>query len=215
MANFEDRVEQPLALIQSPLVGANLLAAFKEKLTAQKVWQSMFGKDGERIFFDEIPNYNDTIFPLLELWWEAETYQSKNTRQSGSLVGRIALPVKLRGDKAVDHNDMRRVALAIQRFIGSDKCNLFSAVPGLIEFGLNTTFQYMRLFQQGAIQVPAIEMRVPVLFDLRLYQRLVPEAEVEGDLDAELLPIVSSYTIQPVDEEQADIDGSATVVTTG
>lgn len=199
MGNFNDRVVDGLSKINGPLYGEGLLEALKASMIKENVFQALFGLLGERIFIDEIPSYNDSIIPLIEFWWKAETYQSRNSFFTGSLDGRILLPAQIDRKKALP-NYSRRIGNAFQRFLGGDNHNLFDVVPGLIEFGFGMNFRYDQIFQITGLTLPAIAMTIPAKFDLRLLQLQRPEVDWVSELDADEIGFVETYRITIADE---------------
>jgi len=213
MANFSDRVLAPLALITGGLVGADMLSRLKADMIGQRVFQAMFGSQGERIFVDEVPSYNETIFPLIEFYWNNESVQSQDTFLTGTIKGRIILPSKL--ESKSDINIQRGIAAAFARFIGSAKCNVIPNVAGLIEFGVNIEFRYDRLFLMQGLTAPAIDFTIPFKFDLHWLAQTHPEVDLSDDLDAALVGWVESYSIKVLDDNQDVIIPEGVLYVTG
>lgn len=199
MGNFEDRVEQSVEKVTGPLYGDNLLSELKKAMIKEQVFQSLFGVNGERIFVEEIPSYNDTVIPLIEFWWKSETYASRNTYLPGAVIGRIVLPLQI-DRKNARPNFSRKVANMFQRFLGGDNHNLFDVVPGLIEFGYQMIFSYDHLLQLDGKNYPTITITVPTKFDLRLLQLQLPEIDWAGPLDTEEIGLIETYKITIADE---------------
>jgi hypothetical protein len=196
MGNFKDRVDKPLAKVQGPLPGEDLIPAVKAAMLAQPVFQALFGKDGSRIFTEKLPNYNDTIVPLIEFRWKGERWQSQHTRIYGTLIGDIVLPADLMGQT----DRFRALAAAFGRWVESDH-GLFSASSGLIEFGTNLEFKYDSAIKAGGDMFPVIDLTIPVVFDLTIFQAKHPEVDLEAPLDADLFGWIETYAIRIKDEK--------------
>jgi hypothetical protein len=211
MANYKDGVDKPLDRITGPLVGENLLSALKDAMLTQAVFKLMFGKTGEKIYTDKVPSYNDTNLPLIEFMWNGDHYENYDVYQTGTISGRIVLPVKLKGD----YNALRRIALAFQRFLGSRACYLFDVVPGLIEFAAGIDFQYDKLLQCDGLTAPVIPFTFPVKFDLHLFAQKNPDIDLLGDLDADPIGWVTAYGFQVVSDEGTVLTAAPPLLSTG
>lgn len=196
MGNYDEKVVKPLSKVTGPLIGQVLLPAVKRAMLEQKVFRLLFGKNGEQIFDKNLPNYNDTIVPLIEFQWKGERWQSQNTRINGIIGGMIVLPADLLG-----HTDrFRAIAATFARWIESNN-GLFEVVPGLIEFGSNIDFKYDGAIQAGGSMFPMIAFTLPVVFDLALFQAQNQDVDLDGDLDAELIGWIETYKIRIKDEK--------------
>jgi len=193
MGNLNDRVVVPVGQIVGGLVGSNLLAQLKSDMVLQNVFKTMFGTSGERIFIAETPSYNETIFPMIEFYMSRETFQSFDTLITGSIMGRIILPVQML--TKTDTNFQRALAAAFMRFLNSKKHSLFANVAGLIEFGANAEWVYDRMFVYTGVTAPAIDFTLPFKFDMQRYRLAKPEIDLDGDLDAALFGWVESYSL--------------------
>lgn len=168
MGNKQDRVEKPLKHISGPLIGENLLINFKKEIIKERIFQTMFGAHGERVFITDHPSLNETIVPAIMLDWRQETFNSNRAYFEGSLSGMVVLPTQLSGDT----NGLRRVGSMLQRWMGGG-LNLFdpsseSFVPGLVKFGYGTSFDYSGLADYSGIKFPSIQLSIPFMFDLEL-----------------------------------------------
>lgn len=218
--NLVTRVQQPLSQVTAPLVGENLLQAFKDlmignedqQIAGQSVFRVMFGERGERVFVNDVPSYNDTIVPLLELYWQKENFESWDTYLTGSVLGRIVLPAMFRGN----YNQLRQVAAVFHRFLGSRACaQIFQTVTGLVEFGAGTDFAYDKLLRVDGLLFPTIEMTLPFKFDLAWFAQQNPDLDVRGDLDAELFGAIQAYRIGISSEEGKTLIPDGTLVQGG
>jgi hypothetical protein len=196
MGNLADRIQTPISTITGGLVGDNLLCQLVEDMTAQPVFQAMFGANGERIFVTQRASQNETITPFLEMTFQTESVQSANTYLSGSIGGLLALPTKFNGDV----NFQRSVAAAIVRFLNSDQHHLFQKVYGLIEFGVNATFSYDRMVDYGGTVLPSIEIKFPFKFDLYLLKQQRPSIDFTANLDAAIIGMLESVSVGVVDD---------------
>jgi hypothetical protein len=211
MGNETTRLDIPLATVTPPLIGDTLLAQFKEALIQEPVFKTIFGNTGERIFVDKVPSYNDSIFPLLELYWKRERYENRDLVQSGEITGRILLPAKLQGD----YNKQRLIAVAFQRFLGASQHNMFARVPGLTHFGSGMEFTYDQLLQFSGGVIPYIPFTIPFEFDLHLVRQLYPEVDFTAQLDAAVFGWVETYSLNVKSEEQVNLIGTGLLVDTG
>lgn len=210
MGNVDTKVKGSLSLIGGELPLDNLLATMKSEMVKQTVWQRMFGVNGENIFTDRMPSYNDTILPALELYWDGETFQSHDTIVSGTIQGKFLMPVMLKGD----YNYFRRVAAAFARWLAS-RHQMFTLNPGLIEFGAGVSFRYNQIIEANGISMPIIGLTIPFKLDLTLFRQLRPEIDLTGDLDEALWPDVTSYEIKQLDDNGVEITGAGAVVRSG
>ena len=195
MGNYKENVEKPLSLITGELLGQSLLPAVKRDMLKQKVFQQLFGKDGRRIFTEELPSANDTIIPLIQFLWQSEQWQSRNTRVSGVIQGMIVLPADLMGKT----DKFRKIAGAFSRWMESGH-ELFKEVKGLIEFGKNLSFRYDQAVKADATMYPIIQMTLSCLFDLQKFRLANPEIDLDAPLDAPEIPDISTYEITITDE---------------
>ena len=198
MNNTEQRVEAALDLIQGPLIADNLLEELKKALLNEQVFKVMFGNLGERIFIEKMPNYNQTITPFIEFYWGRDTYTNHDVHFNGTLVGRIGLPAKLHGDS----NKQRRLATALQIFFGTKSCSDMATptVPGLIEFGVGSTFDYDRLLDIDGLKIPVIAFTIPYKIDLRLYELANQGTDFRAKMDGEGVPDFEAYTSKLINE---------------
>src|ERR1700747_2116567 len=197
-SNQLERVDNPVSEITGGIYGDNLLSQLKCDMLKQSVFQTMFGDKGQRFFIDSVPSYNETIFPLIELYWSKERFNNGNTIVSGSITGRIILPTTM--DSKENVNLQRSVASAIQRFLGSNKHELFKYVLGLTEFGVDSEWTYERLFAFGGSNAPAIDFVLPYKFDLTWLQQQRPDVDLNDDLDADLIGWMEKYIITVTDD---------------
>jgi hypothetical protein len=191
--NQKKRVDQPSGFVQGPLVGELMLEAIKAEMMKERVFQLMYGDQGEHIFIHQLPNINETILPAVLLGWKEETYNSSDVYFEGSISGMLLLPIKLQGD----YNALRKVGLIFQRFLGGSM-NLFSGdnrVPGLIRVGYGTTFDYSHLAEFNGMQIPSIQMTIPFKFDLQLLEIAFPEIDFKAPLDDATLGWVEEYSL--------------------
>lgn len=195
MGNYDEDVKKPLSEVTGPLLGQVLLPKFKEQMKEQKVFRMLFGKDCERVYVDELPSYNDTIIPLLEMRWSSESWQSKNTRVSGMINGMLILPADMLGRT----DQFREIAAAFARWIES-RHNLFKEVPGLIECGKNITFKYDDAVKADATTFPIVRFTLPVLFDLQKFRLRLDDIDLDAPLDAPRIPDITTYSITITDE---------------
>lgn len=156
-------------------------------------------------------SYNDTIFPLVEFWWDSETYDNDDVYFSGMIKGRFLLPIKFDGN----FNLQRRIAAAFMRFLGAGQHNLFKRVLGLIEIGAGISFQYDQIFVADGIQCPAITFRMPFKYDLRVFTRAHADVDYKDRLDADLIGMIESYGIEVKDEEGDVLIAEGTLSVTG
>lgn len=200
MTNTEQRVVAALNIVQGPLIADNLLTELKVGLLKEQVFKTLYGNLGERIFVAQVPNYNQTITPFLEFYWGRDTYTNFDIYFGGTINGRIGLPAKLRGDT----NQQRRVATALQRFFGAKSCSdmLHPQVPGLIEFGIGTNFEYDRLLDIDGLKIPVISFIIPYKIDLHLYEQANEGVDFRDVLDSQALPNLGTYTLNLVNELQ-------------
>jgi hypothetical protein len=210
MGNYDEDVKRPLSKISGPLIGENLLPSVKAAMLKQTVFQKLFGGSGDRIFIDELPSYNDTIIPLIELHWKGERWQSQNSRIYGTLTGMIVLPADLHGRT----DQFRAIASAVARWIESNH-GLFQAVSGLIEFGTNADFKYDGAIRAGGDIFPIIDLTIPVVFDLAIFRSENPEIDLDAALDADLFGWVEAYKIRIKDENGNVLMDSQTLSKTG
>lgn len=197
--NLDARVNDPLKKITGPLVGELLLESFKAAMIEEPVFQMMFGKKGERIFINELPNYNDTIVPLLELYWKNERFEDHDLYFSGVIDARLVLPLTLAGPDNL--NKLRRVAGAFQRFIGADQHRMFDREPGLTEFGFGMDFTFNQLLKFSGQDFPVIPFTIPFKYDLAKFRELHPEIDLQGRLDEEEFGWITSYSLKVLSEE--------------
>lgn len=184
--NLGSRVESPIDAVTGILVGDNLLSEIKKSMIQEDVFIKMYGSSGERIFINEIPNMNETITPCVLLAWKTESYSTFDAYFEGQLDCKLILPTQMRGD----YNALRRVGALFQRFIGT-RMNLFSSVLGLIELGVDSTFDYTNLAVFSGMSCPVIQVSIPYKFDM---QKIImaggydPSAALDADFtDADLL----------------------------
>jgi hypothetical protein len=198
MDSYQRSVEGPLKKMTGVLVGDDLLPALKACIVADGVMAGLFGAKGERIFTEKLPSYNDTIIPLVEFYWGAERYGNTRTKLTGTVKGRIVLPVNLKGDT----NKMRRIGATFERWLGTNHA-LFTKVAGLTYFGHDMDAQYDRLIavSQGLV-LPCIELVLPYVFDIQLFQRVHPEVDLMAPLDAPAIGLIDTYTIKVTTEDE-------------
>lgn len=205
--NLESKVNYPAGLVQGPLVGENLLDAFKHELITESVLQLMFGSDGCRIFTKDRPSLNESILPALMLTWKQETFNSGDSYFEGMIDGLIVLPTKIGGN----FNHLRRVGSIFQRFMGG-RMNLFSKVPGLVKFGYGTTFNYDGLIRMDGLTAPVIQITIPFKFDLQLV-RLQSPFDPQAPLDQSDIGFVERYILDIKNSDTGDLLEEVTVVT--
>ena len=198
--NMDKRVDGSLAQLTGPLVGENLLCAFKEELIKQPVFQTMFGVSGERIFDRSRPSLNETILPALLLSWKSETFTSLDTYFEGMIDAIIALPVRLSGD----FNALRRVGSMLQRFMGGPM-DIFPKVPGLINFGVGSEFNYEGLAAFDGLTCPVIQITIPFKFDLLRFQILTQGTDFSAGLDQSDLKFVEDYLFGVIKDEDKSV----------
>jgi hypothetical protein len=211
--NQKKRVIEPIGRITGGLPGENLLTQLKADMALQPVFAAMFGEGGKHIFIDAPPSYNETIFPCVEFWFNNDSFQSDDTKLSGSINGRIVLPSSL--DSTGDSNFQRKLALALHRFLGSSKHELFKKVHGLEEFAVNSQWRYERVFEFGGSAAPCIEFNLPYRIDMHLWARQNPGVDLEGDLDEALIGWMESYRISVVDDNTKEVVHEVEVYDTG
>lgn len=212
-------VDVPVGQTTIPLVGASLLDEIKRSmigdasisLAGEAIFRTMFGNTGDRIYTQSLPSYNDTKVPLLELMWSRERFDNWDTEMSGSILGRIVLPVSLRGD----FQKLRSVAQLLVRFFGAGQHKLFQRVSGLTEVGAGMEFQYDQLLAVNALVFPVITFTLPFKFDLYLFSQQNPGFDVHGHLDDPLLGNMESYAIQITSEEGDVLITEGTLSNTG
>lgn len=209
--NHRTRLEAALAQVEGTLVGSNLLSKLKEKMLTQTVLKTLFGNAGERIFINQSPNYNESIVPALELTWESEIGRSADVYHPGTIKGMIVLPAKFKADV----NQQRLIGAVFQRFLESKACNLFGDVAGLTKFGYETSYRYDRLLHNSGWDGPVIEMSIPVLFDMRLFQRSLENWDILADLDAGELGLMETYLIALFSEEGDELIAQGVLSETG
>jgi len=214
--NQETRVDAPINLVEGPLIGRNLMKAFKDQLILQKVFREMFGDSGERIFFHQMPNINETIVPVLVMRWGSDKFKSIDTYFEGTIDCAIGLPARVDGDV----NALRQVGNMFERFMGGPMKMFDPTInPGLIKFGVDTEFKYGGIFNLSGIQLPAIEFTIPFVFDMVRVGIDDPNFDFFADLDAANLPNTEEYdvTIQPTDPSlvvvSPSIDQGVAIVT--
>ena len=193
---YEERIQEPLDTVTGPLIGQDLLPAFKAAMLRQRVFQKIFGRKGESIFTDQLPSANDTIIPLLQLTWKSERWQSKNTRLFGVIRGLLVLPADLMGRT----DRFRPIAGAFSRWLAS-RHDLFERVGGLIEIGKNMDFNYEGAVKVDGTTYPAIDITIPCLFDQQLFRLANPEVDLDEPLDAAEIPDMTTYSITITDED--------------
>jgi len=196
MGNYEERVARPLSKITGPLIGQEFLTELKKAMLQDRILRALFGEKGERIFVEQLPSYNDTIIPLIELHWKGERWQSQNTRVSGVVSAMIVMPADLIGKT----DRFRGIAAAFARWMESAN-GLFENVSGLIEWGVDAEFKYDNAIQAGALIFPTIDISIPVLFDVHQFHLDHPEVDYTAALDADLLGWITSYGIQLSNDE--------------
>lgn len=198
MDSNEALIERPLSKIKGVRPGENLLDEFKRLMMGQDVFRQMFGRDGQRIFVNRLPSYNDSILPLFEMYWGRDNYQNSDVYQSGSIDARIVLPAQLTGKFDL----FRKVAATLMRFMGSESFDIFTPVPGLTHFGVGTQFDYSKVLQVSGFTAPVIGIQIPYELDLLYFRQLHPEIDLLGDLDAELIEDLRSYEVNLTDDDQ-------------
>jgi hypothetical protein len=211
MGDLRTNFDKPLSTVSGQIFGSNLLDVLKAAMIQQKVFQAIFGTKGERIFVKDVPSYNDTVVPAMELYWVGDTYDNWDTYLTGSITGRIVLPVQLRGD----FNRLRQIAAVFARFLGSKTFDPYSSVYGLIEFGNGIQFKYDQMLKVDALFFPVIPFTMPVKFDLQLYSQQNPEVDVLGNLDAALIGWVETYQMQVNSDDGVVLNPLGTLEVTG
>lgn len=209
MGNKDLRVDEGLDLIVGVMAGEEMIAKLKESLIKDKVFQTMFGADGRRIFCNEAVAYNDTILPLLEMNVDNETVVSRQGYQIGVVNARVLFPSNLSGKFDV----YRMVAMALARYFNSKHCidDFLRKVPGLLEFAEGAQYFYQNMFVHDALKVPALLMRWPYKIDLaRLRREEACTTDFDAKLSDKLIDVFESYflelksdngtTLVPVDE---------------
>ena len=199
--NLNTRVNRPLEDVTGPIIGQNLLQAFKDAIIKEKIFQAMFGVNGERIFITERPNINETILPALLLGWKSETYNSYDSYFQGLIDCWVVLPVRLEGD----YNSLRRVGAILQRWMGGKQFNIFEEVPGLIEFGYGSEFNYEGLARFDGFSAPFIQISIPFKFDLQLLSIMLPGFDPLAPLDDSDLGWIEANFTKYVDSETGDV----------
>jgi hypothetical protein len=193
-SNFQTRVQSAIDQVGGRLIGDNLLAAFKAEMLRENVFQTMFGTNGDRIFIDKIPNWNETILPGLILGWKTETYHNRDTYFTGTVTALVALPVQFSGD----YNNLRRVGNMIQRWMGA-QMQLFDGenkVPGLTQFGYGAEFNYEGMAVMNGFSAPAIQISLPFKFDLQLLAQDQDGVDFAGPLDAADLGFIEQVILE-------------------
>ncbi len=196
MGNYDEKVARPLSKVSGALIGQALLPALKATMIQQKVFRLLFGDQGESIFFEKLPNYNDTTVPLIEAQWKAERWQSQDTRLTGVLGGMIVLPADMDGNT----DRFRAIAGAFMRWLNAES-SLFDSVPGLIEIGTNADFRYDGAIKTDASLFPFIGFTLPVVFDLYRFQVLNPDIDLNANLDADLIGWIETYNLRIKDDK--------------
>lgn len=205
MSKQKDRVDTPIAMVQGPLVGETLLDNFKNEIMKERLFQIMFGIQGERIFVKNHPNLNEEILPALLLDWKQETFNSGRTMFEGTISAMLAMPVRLEGDT----NALRRVGSMIQRWM-SGSMNLMDPagdnfVAGLIKFGYGALYDYAGLAQFSGLSVPVIQINIPFSFDLELLRLLTPGTDFEAALDDSDVSWLTDTLVQFVDTDSTQV----------
>lgn len=195
-SNFDTRVRKALDQVSGPLVGDNLLQAFKDEMIKEILFQVMFGSQGERIFIDKIPNWNETILPAMILGWKQETFNSFDTYFEGMINALIALPVQLSGD----YNNLRRVGSMVQRWMGG-AMSLFDKVPGLTMFGYGSEFNYEGTAKFDGFSSPAIQITIPFKFDLQILAQTVDGIDFTAPLDQADIGFIEKIILEVHDAE--------------
>ena len=205
MSNQRKRVDEPISMVQGPLVGDSLLANFKNEIIKEQLFHIMFGSIGERVFTKNHPNLNEEILPALLLDWKQETFNSGRTLFDGTISAMLALPVRLEGDT----NALRRVGSMLQRWMSGGMSLMDPAgenfIPGLIKFGYGALYDYSGLAQFSGLSVPVIQISIPFTFDLELLRLLTPGTDFEAPLDASDVSWITDALVQFVDTDSGAI----------
>ena len=208
--NQKTRIDFPTDLVRGPIPGEHLFEVFKSEMVKENVFRLMFGSLGERIFTTEQPNLNETILPALILQWRSETFQSNNCYLTGSVSAWIILPTRLKGD----YNSLRKVGSIFQRWTAG-AMSLFDKVPGLTMFGFGAEYNYDGLVSTSALSAPAIQITLPVKFDLQL-MRLQAPYDPTAPLDDSDVGFVEQYLLEVKDgKDQEVIFQQGVLITTG
>lgn len=173
IGNLENKVRQPLSEVTGILAGQNLLDVIKSEMLKENVFQKMFGVQGEHIFTASYPNINETITPSILLSWKSDKPQSLNAYLDGEIEMNIILPTQLKGD----YNALRSVGALFQRWLMSNK-TLIRQVVGLLELGVDATFDYTGLAVFSGSNCPVIKANLPFKFDL---QKLILAGSYDPD----------------------------------
>lgn len=197
--NRDTRVNPAVTAVQGPLIGSNLLEAFKNQIKAQAVFKTMFGPNGERVYVNGMPSINESVLPALILGWASETFRSLNVYFDGQISALLVLPTQLTGD----YNAQRRVASVFQRFIAGP-LDLLEEVPGLIRFGVESTFEYQGLARFGGFDAPTIIMTLPFRFDLQL-MRLGSDYDPAADLDKADLDFIEGLLLEVKNDDGTEL----------
>lgn len=199
MGNTSERLISGFDLVSGVLAGNLMLETLKTSLLTQTPFQKMFGANGERIFINEVPAYNETILPLWEFQWDTETVQGSDLRQIGFVNSRVLFPNNLNGKFGI----YRKLALVIARYFDSQFCvdDFVRKVPGLTEFGEDIEFKYNQIFNYGEMTVPALTMRFPFTIDLRRLRIEEECTDFDGKLQAELIEELETYIVEIQDDK--------------
>lgn len=171
--NLENKVKQPLSEVTGILVGQNLLEVIKSEMLTESVFQKMFGVDGEHIFINSYPNINETITPSILLSWKNDRPESLNAYLMGDIEMSIILPTQLKGD----YNALRSVGALFQRWMMSNR-TVLNKVLGLLELGVESTFDYTGLAVFSGNYCPVIKATLPFKFDM---QKLIQAGAYDPD----------------------------------
>lgn len=200
MGKIDNVIEPAYDLIQTELIGEFLLDRVKEKMLLQKVFQALFGENGDDIWLNEEKNLNTTIVPVIQFKYQSDTFGDRNTTTTGQISGVVIFPIILKGRTDL----FRKFGGVLQRWLGSHH-GLFDVVPGLVMIGMNSAYQYDRLVNYTGQDFPAMTFSWPYEIDNREFQRMRPEIDLAGPLDADPFEFVSSYTLAIQNEETKQI----------
>lgn len=203
---YKKRVTDSVKKIKFPLPAENLLFCIKDEMSKDSVMTALFGKKGNRIHVDKLPVYVANNLPLIEFYWNSETFPgSLDVLHSGTIEGRIVLPAKLVGD----FNTMRKIALLFELWIQNQCSSIFRKIPELTEIGVPTTFQYNRILQaKDGFKVPFIPFTMGFLVDLQRWKNANDNIPLGEDLAADLLEEINTHIIKIKDDKNGDLNGA-------
>lgn len=200
MGNQQTRLVDGLSEVIGVLAGSEMLAKLKTAIIAQDVFKTMFGDEGERVFIEKVPAYNETILPLWEFQPITELVMGGGLRQRGTVNSRILFP----NNMSADFHIYRLTAMVVSRFFTSQGriTDFLKEVPGLIDFGENINYSYQQVLNTGQMTVPALVMQIPYTIDLNRMRFVDECTDLNDDLDAELLAEMEAYFLTITDDKE-------------